>query len=58
MGDTFGGEHRQPRRDGRGHSQRELQDRASYDNVPQLGCLGMLLLCIAAIAAAVGLALT
>ena len=58
MGDTFGGEHRRPRRDGRGHSQRELQDRASYDNVPQLGCGAMLLLCILAIAAAVGLALT
>lgn len=58
MGDTFGGEHHRPRRDGRGRSQRELQDRASYDNVPQLGCLGMLLLCIAAIAAAVGLALS
>ncbi|MEU6615350.1 hypothetical protein [Streptomyces parvus] len=31
MGDTFGGEYRRPRNDGIGHSQRELQDRASYD---------------------------
>ncbi|MFF6925809.1 hypothetical protein [Streptomyces californicus] len=31
MGDTFGGEHRRPRTDGIGRSQRELQDRASYD---------------------------
>ncbi|MEU0356545.1 hypothetical protein [Streptomyces cyaneofuscatus] len=31
MGDTFGGAHRRPRTDGIGHTQRELQDRASYD---------------------------
>ena len=59
MGDTFGGEHhRLGKNHQRGHSQRELQDRASYDNVPQLGCLGMLLLCVAAIAAVLGLALS
>jgi hypothetical protein len=58
MGDTFGGEHRRPRRDGRGHSQRELQDRASFDNEPQVGCGALFLLCILAIAAAIGLALT
>lgn len=58
MGDTFGGHHHRPQRDGRGQTQRQLQDRASYDNVPQLGCGAMLLLCILAIAAAIGLAIT
>ncbi|MFI1524974.1 hypothetical protein [Streptomyces griseus] len=40
MGDTFGGPHRRPRADGQGHSQRELQDRASYDcdRPAGLGC--------------------
>ncbi|MFF6904557.1 hypothetical protein ACFY9Q_01275 [Streptomyces sp. NPDC012389] len=38
MGDTFGGEHRRPARtDGIGRSQRELQDRASYDHQPNPG---------------------
>ncbi|MDL5205114.1 hypothetical protein [Streptomyces sp. ALI-76-A] len=54
MGDTFGGTHHRPQRDGRGRSQRELQDRASYDNQPQLGCGAALLLCILALAAAIG----
>lgn len=58
MGDTFGGEHHRPRSDGRGHSQRELQDRASFDNAPQLGCGAMFLLCVLAVAAALGIALT
>ncbi|WP_228181309.1 hypothetical protein [Streptomyces anulatus] len=31
MGDTFGGHHRRPDHTGTGHTQRELQDRASYD---------------------------
>ncbi|KOG84454.1 hypothetical protein ACZ90_02510 [Streptomyces albus subsp. albus] len=31
MGDTFGGEHRRPDHSGIGHTQWELQDRASYD---------------------------
>ncbi len=58
MGDTFGGEHhRLGKNHQRGHSQRELQDQASFDNVPQLGCGAMFLLCILAIAAAIGLAL-
>lgn len=39
MGDTFGGEHRRPRTDGIGRSQRELQDRASYNHQPAAGCL-------------------
>lgn len=48
MGDTFGGEwHRPGERRGkdrqRGRSQRELQDRASFDNEPQLGCGAMFL---------------
>ncbi|MFB6934563.1 hypothetical protein [Streptomyces chartreusis] len=63
MGDTFGGEWRRPgQRRGkdrqRGHSQRQLQDRASFDNEPQLGCGAMFLLCILAVAAALGLALS
>jgi hypothetical protein len=60
MGDTFGGEHHRPRSDGRGHSQRQLQDRASYDNEPAVGYSGCLLIAlILAIAATVsGLALT
>ena len=35
-----------------------LQDRASYDNEPQLGCGAMFLLCILALAAAIGLGLS
>lgn len=58
MGDTFGGEHHRPRRDGRGQTPRELRQRASFDNQPQLGCGAMLLLCILALAAAIGLAVT
>ncbi|MGW0837515.1 hypothetical protein [Streptomyces prunicolor] len=62
MGDTFGGEYRSPRNDKRhdrqrGHTMRQLQDRASFDNEPQTGCGAMLLLCILAIAAAIGLTL-
>ncbi|MFD5975524.1 hypothetical protein [Streptomyces bacillaris] len=38
MADTFGGPRRPPRTDGIGRSQRELQDRASYDHAPA-GCL-------------------
>ncbi|MER6191811.1 hypothetical protein [Streptomyces cyaneofuscatus] len=40
MADTFGGNPRRPARtDGVGRSQRELQDRASYDHAPAAGCL-------------------
>ncbi|WP_162603915.1 hypothetical protein [Streptomyces sp. CS014] len=41
MGDTFGGEYRRPRADGVGHTQRELQDRASFDcdRPAGVGCL-------------------
>ncbi|MCX4601176.1 hypothetical protein OG402_11825 [Streptomyces anulatus] len=41
MGDTFGGEHRRPRADGIGHTQRELGDRASFDcdRPAGVGCL-------------------
>lgn len=61
MGDTFKGEWHRPGRKNdrqRGHSQRELQERASYDNEPQLGCGAMFLLCILAVAAALGALLT
>ncbi|MFE0329032.1 hypothetical protein ACFW08_20065 [Streptomyces sp. NPDC058960] len=44
MPDTFGGTWNRPRTDGRGHSQRELEDRASYDNQPQTGCASALFL--------------
>lgn len=56
MGDTFGGIWSRPPDDGRGHSMRQLQDRASYDNEPQTGCGALFLLTILAIAAAIGLA--
>ncbi|MEV0526023.1 hypothetical protein AB0I66_21540 [Streptomyces sp. NPDC050439] len=58
MPDTFGGEWHRPRRDGVGRSQRELQDRASFDNEPQSGCGSILLLCVLALAALVGLVIT
>jgi len=58
MPDTFSGEHHRPKRDGRGHSMRELQDRASFDNEPQVGCGALFLLCILAIAAAIGWVVT
>jgi hypothetical protein len=65
MGDTFGGPWHRPGENNRkcrdrqrGHSMRQLQDRASYDNEPQLGCGAMFLLCILALAAALGIALT
>lgn len=63
MGDTFGGEWRRPkdtrRKDRqRGKSTRQLQDRAGFDNEPQLGCGAMFLLCVLALAAALGLALS
>ena len=65
MGNTFGGEWHRPRDDKhkdrqRGNSRRQLEDRASYDNEPQLGCGAiflMLLAVLAAVAAALGLAL-
>ncbi|MFJ6615422.1 hypothetical protein ACIQPT_34675 [Streptomyces sp. NPDC091289] len=37
MADTFGGPHRRPRADGVGHSQRELGERASFDQAPRAG---------------------
>jgi hypothetical protein len=62
MGDTFGGEYRRPRDTKRhdrqrGHSQRQLQDRASFDNEPQLGCGALFLLCLLAIATLIGMGL-
>lgn len=63
MGNTFGGEHHRPRDDKRhdrqrGHSRRQVEDRASFDNEPQLGCGAIFFLCILAVAAALGLALS
>lgn len=59
MGDTFGGEHHRPRNPQRGHSQRELQDKASYDNEPAVGYGGCLLIAlILAIAATLGTVIT
>lgn len=66
MGDTFGngtwhrpGDTSRKCKDRqRGRTQRELQDRASYDHEPQLGCGAMFLLCILAVAATIGMALS
>lgn len=59
MGDTFGGHHHRPTNPQRGHTRRELEDHASFDNQPQTSYGGCLLIaCILALAAAAGLALT
>lgn len=59
MGDTFGGEWHRPRSDGRAHSMREAQDRASFDNQPVTGpgCLLIAMTILAALAAALGVVL-
>lgn len=60
MGDTFGGPWNRPDHSGRGRNQRELQDRASFDNAPQTsyaGCLLIVMTVLAVIAAALGVAL-
>lgn len=55
MGDTFGGRTwTRPDSNGRGRSQRELQDRASYDQQDPDGCSLFLILAIAAVAALLG----
>ena len=62
MGDTFGNgtwhrpgdTSRQCKDRQRGHSQRQLQDRASFDHEPQTGCGALFLLCILAAAAILG----
>jgi hypothetical protein len=38
MPNTFGGVWTRPQHDGRGHSRKELADRASYDTAPPAGC--------------------
>jgi hypothetical protein len=48
MGDTFGGQWTRPRSDGRGHSKREVQDRASFDNQSSTGCGSLFFLSILA----------
>jgi hypothetical protein len=63
MPDTFGGEWTRPRDTKHhdrqtGHSQRELQDRASFDNEPQTGCGALLLFLVLAAVAVLGLALS
>lgn len=66
MGDTFGNStwhrpgdtSRKCTDRQRGHNMRELQDQASFDNEPQTGCGALFLLCILAIAAALGLVLS
>lgn len=59
MPDTFGGEWTRPQSDGRGHSRREVQDRASYDASPAAGCscLMFALIILAALAATLGVVL-
>ncbi|MFJ9037451.1 hypothetical protein ACIRF8_12790 [Streptomyces sp. NPDC102406] len=58
MPDTFGGTWRRPSNSDRGHSLRQLRDHASFDNQSQTGCGWLFLLCILAIAAAIGAAIT
>jgi hypothetical protein len=58
MPDTFGGTWNRPDQSGQGRSQRELQDRANYDNQPQAGCGAMFLLCVLAVAAVIGAVIT
>jgi hypothetical protein len=58
MGDTFKGTWNRPKTPDRGRSKRELEDFASFDNEPQVGCGAVLLLCILAIATAIGLAVS
>ncbi|MGW1497557.1 hypothetical protein ACWCQW_03015 [Streptomyces mirabilis] len=58
MPDTFGGEWHRPKNPTRGRSQRELQDRASFDNESATGCGAMLLLCLLVVATALGLVLS
>lgn len=58
MPDTFSGEWHRPRHDGRGHSTRQLQDRASFDNQPATGCGALFLLLVLAVAALLGTVLT
>jgi hypothetical protein len=63
MPDTFGGEWHRPRDTKRhnrqtGHSQRELQDRASFDNESATGCGALLLFIVLAALAVIGLALS
>lgn len=55
MGDTFGGEHHRPRNPQRGRTMRQLQDQASYDNEPQLGCGAIFFFLVCALAAALGI---
>jgi hypothetical protein len=58
MPDTFGGEWNRPKNPTRGHSQRELQDRASFDNEPQTGCGALFLFLVLGAVAVLGLALS
>ncbi|MFD3929725.1 hypothetical protein [Streptomyces sp. NPDC058614] len=57
MGDTFGGIWNRPSHSNQGHSQRQLQDRASYDNESQTGCGSLFLLFILAAIAVLGVVL-
>jgi hypothetical protein len=57
MGNTFGGEWTRPRSDGRGHSARELQDRASFDNQKNTGCSALFFACLLVVAAVLGVVL-
>jgi hypothetical protein len=58
MGDTFGGEHHRPSNPQRGRTMRQLQDQASYDNEPQLGCGAIFFVLVCAIAAVLGAVFT
>jgi hypothetical protein len=46
---TFGGTWTRPQQDGRGRSQRELQDRASFDQAPAAGMSCLLALAVSGV---------
>ncbi|MDV9194349.1 hypothetical protein [Streptomyces sp. Wh19] len=46
MSETFGGLHTRPDRSGVGRSQRELRDRASFDQAPAAGASCLLILAL------------
>jgi hypothetical protein len=61
MGNTFGGEHHRPSNPQRGHSRRQLEDWASFDNQPVTGPGCLLIACLtilAAVATVLGAALS
>ena len=56
MPNTFSGTWTRPSNPQRGHSRRQLADRASYDNQPQDSCLSCLVIALVTTTAAVAVA--